>query len=93
MESALLYEEVQTFNKRLIELIFKVAIGIFLAVILIIVFAKIVVDKNVVVALTSTAFIFFLARFLLEKARLITQIRTDGIYVCFPPLKNSFYHL
>ena len=38
--------------------------------------------------LLSGTFIFGAVSFILVNARLITQIRTDGIYLRFPPLQN-----
>jgi hypothetical protein len=88
MESTVLFEEVQQFGKKGFQLFLKFAI----AVLIVCSFSDIIFSKKseTVSSLIAVTVIVILLGFLLNQAKLITEIRTDGIYVRFPPFQSSY---
>jgi len=87
--SEILFEEVQARTSRQ-------TIGFFRAL-LVIVFAALIINiilqKGIATSFTYfliTALTILIVLNLFLSSNLITQIRTDGIYVRFPPLRSSF---
>ena len=90
METEILFEETQEFSKTGSQIITKVTSVLLLIASLLILFSN---SENKVVtsiALFVGSIISGGISFIFTKAKLIMQIRTDGIYVAFPPLRNSF---
>jgi hypothetical protein len=89
MDSEILFEEVQTFNKKPVQLFCKISIGILIAAIAIILF-KTNGEINSLIQLLFVALIICVAVALLSNIKMVTQIRTDGIYVSFSPFHPRF---
>lgn len=90
METEILFEEVQQFSKTGSRKITRITSMIFLVGSLLILFTSEENKLQISLIFFVTSIVFGLINLLFNKARLIMQIRTDGIYVSFPPLRNSF---
>lgn len=90
METKVLFEEIQTFATKRVEDIFKIITG---ALILSSLFSLFVHDepqKEVTTSLIIGVVICGLVSLAISKAKLIMQVRSDGIYVRFPPLQARY---
>lgn len=89
MDGVILFEEVQGHNKTPGRVSFKILTGIFLVCLVI----NLLWQKGEVNGLTQGLFlgivIFILINIFLN-VKLVTQIRTDGIYVRYAPFQPSF---
>ncbi|HYK57261.1 MAG TPA: DUF6141 family protein [Flavisolibacter sp.] len=89
MDAVILFEEVQGHNKKPARVSFKILTGIFLVCLTI----NLLWQKGEINGLTQGLFlgivIFVLINIFL-KVKLITQVRTDGIYVRYAPFQPSF---
>jgi hypothetical protein len=89
MKSEILFEEVQTFNKKSVQLFCKISIGVLIAAIAVILFTK-KGEINLLIQLPFVALIICVVVALLANIKMVTQIRTDGIYVRFSPFRPRF---
>lgn len=89
MKSALIFEEVQGGQRKFIHEFSKVLMGIFMLCLVI----NLIWQKGEITNLTKGLFlgiiIFALINLFLH-VKLVTQIRTDGIYVRYAPFQPSF---
>jgi hypothetical protein len=90
MEKDILFEEVQTFARNGIHTFFKVIVGLLLAGSALSFIIGSAEAQELATGLVIGALISGIVSYILGTARLITQVRTDGIYVRFPPLQGSF---
>src|SRR4051812_42413190 len=89
MRSAILFEEIQGSGKKQVRDFFRVLVLIFLLSLCL----NFYLQKGNITAMTILLFTGFAIAALasiISYTRLITQIRTDGIYVRFPPFQPSF---
>jgi len=88
-ESEIIFEEVQQFSKKSARDFFKILFG----VVLVAVIVNLVIQKGKMTdfnwLLTILLSLLLFASIILN-SKLIMQIRTDGIYVRFPPLQPLF---
>jgi hypothetical protein len=88
METEILYEEIQKFNKGLLLFLQLITGALLITATTFLIFG---VDmKEVGLAVLSASVICILISLAFTHSKLITQIRTDGIYVSFPPFQTSF---
>lgn len=90
METEILFEETQQFSKTGSRTITKVTCILFLIGSILILFTNSEDKVQTSIGLFVSSIISGGISFIFNKAKLIMQIRTDGIYVSFPPLRNSF---
>jgi len=90
METEILFEETQQFSKTGSRTITKVTCILFLIGSILILFTNSEDKVQTSIGLFVGSIISGGISFIFNKAKLIMQIRTDGIYVSFPPLRNSF---
>jgi len=93
MDTGILLEEIQAFSKKSVDVFFKIMTGILISgsfCSFILSFPGFNGKEELNEGLLAGAIISGLVGFLLNKAKLITQIRADGIYVRFPPFQSSF---
>jgi hypothetical protein len=90
METEILFEETQHFSKTGSRTITKVTCILFLIGSILILFTNSEDKVQTSIGLFVSSIISGGISFVFNKAKLIMQIRTDGIYVSFPPLRNSF---
>lgn len=90
MESDILYEEVQFFAKKSVQDLFKIITGLLILGSAVSLFIKPQEQTEIVNSLLAGVLICGFVSFVLAKAKLITQVRANGIYVRFPPLQNRF---
>lgn len=89
METEILFEEVQQFAGKPVRDFLKVLLGIILAAVIVnLVLQKGVMTDFNLVLITILPFLIIVNIILASK--LIMQIRTDGIYVRFPPWQSPF---
>lgn len=88
MESTILFEETQSFARKVVLQFFTAIIGLLLlgGAIALITHGSGDVSAGLLIAALSTALVVLLLR----KMRLITQVRSDGICLRYPPLQNRF---
>ena len=88
-ESEILFEEVQQFTKASVRDFIKILMGIVFITLII----SLILQKGRMTDYSRLLIIFLpillVANFILG-SKLITQIRTDGIYVRFPPWQKKF---
>ncbi len=89
MNAEILFQEVQSFNKKPVQLFCKISIGILIAAIAIILFIK-KGEFNVLIELLFVALLICVVVALLANIKMVTQIRTDGIYVNYFPFHPWF---
>jgi len=90
MDSEILFEEVQTFTKKSTQDFFKIAAGVLIASSAASFFIGPADTEQLTAGLLAGTLIAGIVSYFLGKARLITYICTDGIYVRFPPFQGSF---
>jgi hypothetical protein len=90
METEILFEETQHFSKTGSRTITKVTCILFLIGSILILFTNSEDKVQTSIGLFVSSIISGGISFVFNKAKLTMQIRTDGIYVSFPPLRNSF---
>jgi hypothetical protein len=90
METELLFEEIQQFSKTGSRRIIQILSFIFLIGSLLILFTNEETKFQISISFFGSSVAFGLINLVFNKVRLIMQIRTDGIYVSFPPLRNNF---
>lgn len=90
MKEEVLFEEEQRFKQRWIDVLLLFVAIILLIVFFITAFSKQDDSKEASLILLLAMAVTFLIGLLLKTTRLITQIRSSGIYVRFPPLLSSF---
>jgi hypothetical protein len=90
METIILFEETQQFSKTGSRTITKVTCILFLIGSILILFTNSEDKVQTSIGLFVSSIISGGISFIFNKAKLIMQIRTDGIYVSFPPLRNFY---
>ena len=90
METIILFEETQQFSKTGSRTITKVTCILFLIGSILILFTNSEDKVQTSIGLFVSCIISGGISFIFNKAKLIMQIRTDGIYVSFPPLRNFY---
>jgi hypothetical protein len=90
METIILFEETQQFSKTGSRTITKVTCILFLIGSILILFTNSEDKVQTSIGLFVSSIISGGISFMFNKAKLIMQIRTDGIYVSFPPLRNFY---
>jgi hypothetical protein len=88
--SEILFEEVQSFTNRTVQQLLFVITGVLFVTTLLFLARKMPGKEDAIVALAVCTAIAALISWFLQKARLITQIRVDGIYMRYPPLVGKF---
>lgn len=82
-----LYEEVQTLDRKSTRLLFQIIIGVLLLGYILIYFIVGKENKKEYLGLMTAIILAVALVFLFTSAKLVTRIRTDGIYVSFQPLQ------
>ncbi len=90
MQSTILFEEVQLFTKKATQDFFKIIIGLLLLGSIVSFFTASQSSEQLGTGLLTGSMIAALIGILLGRARLITRICSDGIYVRYPPLLGGF---
>lgn len=88
METEILFEEIQFFAAKGVQQMVKLFTGLLLFSSLFSLFIHSQQQKEITGSLLFLGLFSGLASFVLSKTKLITQVRTDGIYVTFPPLQT-----
>jgi hypothetical protein len=83
----ILYEEVQTLDRKGTRILFQVVIGLLLLGYILIYFITRREDKKEYLGLITAVILAVSIVFLFTRAKLVTRVRTDGIYVSFQPLQ------
>jgi uncharacterized protein DUF6141 len=89
MGTNILFQEVQSFNKKQLQLYLKIAIGLFLIALA----TNMITNKGTVSLLTTIlcwGLIISMVAAFFTTSKMVTQIRTDGIYVSFSPFHPWF---
>lgn len=89
MDAVILFEEVQGHDKKSVRDSFKILTGIFLICLVI----NLLWQKGEINALTQALFlgiVIFVLISIFLNVKLVTQVRTDGIYVRYAPFQPSF---
>ena len=90
MQTEILFEEVQAFAAKSVQQVVHL-LTIFLAFgSLLSLFITSLQQKEITASLLLGALFSGIVNFALSKAKLITQVHTDGIYVRFPPLQTGY---
>jgi hypothetical protein len=90
MENTILFEEVQGFSKKSTLDFFKITIGVLLVSSILCFLVATQNSEQLGAGLLAGALIAAIASFFRGNVRLITQIRSDGIYVRYPPIQRTF---
>lgn len=88
-ETNILFEEVQLSSKKTVQDFFKVTTGLFIVALTF----NFILQKGIINQLTVALFAGLLISALISiilNAKMVTQIKNDGIYVRFPPFQPSF---
>jgi hypothetical protein len=89
MDTAILFEEVQGSENKSVQSFFKITAGLFaIAVVFNLVKQKAVITN--LSLLLGAGFLLCLSAAVFSSVKFATQIRTDGIYVRFPPFQPFF---
>lgn len=90
METEILFEEVQFFAAKRVQQALKLLTGLLVGSSLLSLFIPSQQQKEITGSLLILGLFSGLVSFALSKTKLNTQVRTDGIYVCFPPLQTRY---